>query len=311
MIDSTAVPEVCIEAPAKINLYLHVVGRRDSGYHDLDSLVMFATEADSLTIAARPGAETPSLHIDGPFAASLAAEPPAGNLVIKAALALAALLGRPPAVAITLTKRLPIASGIGGGSADAAACLIALCRLWGADAGAPDLFALAARLGADVPVCLEGRAAYFAGIGDILSPAPPLPDCPALLVNPGVAVPTPAVFRNRAPLYSWPARLTQPPASVAALADALSQRRNDLTEAAILVAPVIAEVLAALAATDDCLLARLSGSGATCFALYPDDAAAGRAAAALAAPHPDWWVRPCRLVAKTAGRQPGGVWPPL
>ena len=301
MTDSAATAEIRIAAPAKINLYLHVVGRRDNGYHDLDSLVMFATEGDSLAISARPGAEAPELVIDGPFAGALAAEPPAGNLVVKAALALAAHLGRSPGVRIVLTKRLPIASGIGGGSADAAACLRALCRLWGVAADTPELFALAAGLGADVPVCLDGRAAYFGGIGEILDPAPPLPDCPALLVNPGVAVPTPAVFRNRAPIYSWPARLPQAPADIAGLADALSSRRNDLTEAAIAVAPVIAEVLGALEDSEGCLLARLSGSGATCFALYPDDAAAAAAATALSAARPGWWVRPCRLVSATSG----------
>lgn len=301
MTDSPAPTEVRISAPAKINLYLHVIGRRDTGYHDLDSLVMFATEGDSLTVAPLPGADGPRLTVDGPFAASLAAEPPAGNLVVKAALALAKHLGRPPAVAITLTKRLPIASGIGGGSADAAACLTALCRLWGVAADTPELFALAAGLGADVPVCLDGRAAYFGGIGDILDEAPPLPDCPALLVNPGVPVPTPAVFRNRPALYSWPARLTRAPTGIEDLADLLSRRRNDLTEAAIEVAPVIAEVLEALEDTERCLLARLSGSGATCFALYPDDQAAATAAAALAAARPDWWVRPCRLVSERAG----------
>ncbi len=291
----TAAAEIRIEAPAKINLYLHVVGRRDTGYHDLDSLVMFATEGDTLTVSALPSGDAPVLRIDGPFAGALAAEPPAGNLVVKAALALAAQLGRSPALAITLTKRLPIASGIGGGSADAAACLRALCRLWGRSATDPALFALAAGLGADVPVCLDGRAAYFGGIGDILAPAPILPDCPALLVNPGVPVPTPAVFRNRAPAYTPPARLEGSPADVAALAEALSRRRNDLTDAAISVAPEIATVLGELEKTDDCLLARLSGSGATCFALFPDDAAAA-AARALAAIHPGWWVRPCRLV---------------
>ncbi len=298
MTASTVPSVVRAEAPAKINLYLHVVGRRDTGYHDLDSLVMFATEGDSLSVAPLAAGETPTLTIDGPFAASLAAEPREGNLVVKAARALAAHLGRPPAVAIALTKRLPIASGIGGGSADAAACLVALCTLWGADARSPELFAIAAALGADVPVCLDGRAAYFGGVGDILDPAPHLPDCPALLVNPGVPVPTPAVFRNREPVYSWPARLAQPPATVADLADALAQRRNDLTEAAIAVAPVIAGVLKALNKTENRLLARLSGSGATCFALYPSDDDAAKAGRTLAAEHPDWWVRPCRLVSQ-------------
>ena len=299
MTDRSDAPGVRIAAPAKINLYLHVVGRRDNGFHELDSLVMFATEGDILALAPLPDGDTPELVIDGPFAGALAGEPPAGNLVIRAALALAEHLGRRPAVRITLTKNLPIASGIGGGSADAAACLRGLGRRWNAPPDDPALFALAARLGADVPVCLDGRAAYFGGIGDILDPAPPLPDCPALLVNPGVPVPTPAVFRNRDPVYARPARLEETPASVAALAETLGRRHNGLADAAIKVAPVIAEVLAALESSERCLLARLSGSGATCFALYPDDGAAAAAAATLAAAHPGWWVRPCRLVSET------------
>ncbi len=295
----SATDEIRLAAPAKINLYLHVVGRRATGYHDLDSLVMFATEGDVLTVRALPAGEALRLSLDGPFADALLNEPMANNLVVRAALAMAGQLGRSPALAITLTKRLPIASGIGGGSADAAACLRALCRLWHHPEHAPELLALAAGLGADLPVCLKGRAAYFGGIGDRLDPAPLLPDCPAVLVNPGVQVPTPTVFRNRAQIYTAPARLETPPTDVAALAEALSWRRNDLTEAAIAVAPVIATVLRELEATEHCLLARLSGSGATCFALFPDTAAAASAARALAAAYPGWWVRPCQLVSQT------------
>jgi 4-diphosphocytidyl-2-C-methyl-D-erythritol kinase len=286
-------------APAKINLYLHVVGRRANGYHELDSLVMFADVGDQLTVAAAPDGRGPTLAIEGRFAAALAGEPPDGNLVIKAARALAERRGRSPSLAMTLTKELPVASGIGGGSADAAACLRALTRLWQEPAETPDLFTLAADLGADIPVCLAGRAAYFGGIGEIIDPAPPLPVCPAVLVNPGVPVPTPSVFRARSGPFSVPFRLTTPPTSVAALAAALSERRNDLTAPAIAVAPVIASVLVALAATRGCLLPRLSGSGATCFALYPDSETAAAAAAALSAEHPTWWVRPCRLVGNT------------
>ncbi len=283
-------------APAKINLYLHVLGRRPDGYHELDSLVMFADIGDTLAVSDAPDRDGPGLTLDGPFAAALNGESPASNLVVRAAQALANLLGRVPAVAITLTKRLPIASGIGGGSADAAACLHALARLWHLTADDPALVTLAATLGADVPVCLAGRPAYFGGIGDRLDPAPPLPDCPALLVNPGVPVPTPTVFRARSGPFSSPARFTGVPSSVQALAAELALRHNDLTQPAISVAPVIAEVLAELDASDGCLLARLSGSGATCFALFPDQDAVARAGASIAAAHPHWWVQPCRLV---------------
>ena len=183
-----------------------MLGRRPDGYHELDSLVAFADVADTVTV--RP-AESLSLTIDGPFAASLAAEPASDNLVTRAARLLAESAGRPdPAVAITLTKRLPVASGIGGGSADAAATLRALARLWGLGAGHPSLGRLAARLGADVPVCLTGRPAYFGGIGDIVDPAPSLPSCAVVLVNPGIPLSTPAVFKVRSGPFSTAARLT-------------------------------------------------------------------------------------------------------
>lgn len=280
-------------APAKINLYLHVLGRRADGYHRLDSLVMFADVADTVTVA--PGGSL-RFSVDGPFAAPLAAEPADANLVVRAAKALAEAVGRPADVDLTLTKRLPVASGIGGGSADAAACLRALARLWEVAPDDARLLAVAARLGADVPVCLKGQAAFFGGIGDVLDPAPALPDCPAVLVNPGVPLSTPAVFRARqGGVFSAPGRFTGAPADPAALAALLGERRNDLTEAAISLAPVVADALAALAGTAGCRLARLSGSGATCFGLFATADDAARAARALADGHADWWVRACRL----------------
>jgi 4-diphosphocytidyl-2-C-methyl-D-erythritol kinase len=289
-------PHTHLLAPAKINLYLHVLGRQANGYHALDSLVMFADIGDTLAVQAAPDRDTPELVLDGPFAAALANEPPARNLVVRAALALATLAGQPPAITITLIKRLPVASGIGGGSADAAACLLALARLWGLPDDHPSLPPLAATLGADVPVCLASQAAYFGGIGDRLDSAPPLPDCPTVLINPGLPLPTPAVFRARSGPFSSAARLSAPPNGVRAFAAELAERRNDLTDAAISIAPVISDVLADLQASPDCLLARLSGSGATCFGLYPDADAAARAGAALLSAHPDWWVKPCRLI---------------
>ena len=295
MFASVSRQAVAMAAPAKINLYLHVTGRRADGYHELDSLVMFASVGDALTVTETPGGGRPTLTLDGPFAGVLKDEAPESNLVIRAVNALADHLGRAPEVAVTLTKGLPVASGIGGGSADAAACLRALATLWSVPLNDPALIGLAAGLGADVPVCLTSCAAYFGGIGERLDAAPLLPACPALLVNPGVAVPTPAVFRARTGPFSAAARLDRPPESVQALAAVLAARRNDLTEAAIAVASEIAAVLAALDASRDVLLSRLSGSGATCFALYPDDQAAAFAGAALSAAHPEWWVRACRL----------------
>lgn len=305
-------------APAKLNLYLHVTGRRADGYHALDSLVAFAEFGDS--IALTPGAVRvtlrgadlppagPRLAIAGPFGPALMGENPADNLVMRAAHALAARLGREADVMIALTKALPVASGIGGGSADAAACLRALARLWGVPADDPALFAVAAGLGADVPVCVAGRSCYFGGIGDVLDEATELPDTHVVLVNPNVPVPTPAVFKAMAAArarngtgFSAPARFTRAPADAADLAALLLERTNDLTAPALTVAPVIAEVLAALERSPGCLLPRLSGSGATCFGLYATAAAADSAAKAIAAAEPGWWVKPTRLLPTPLG----------
>lgn len=299
-------------APAKLNLYLHVTGRRADGYHELDSLVAFAELGD--TIALTPGAARvalrgadlppagPRLAIAGPFGPVLMGENPAGNLVMRAAHALAARLGRQADVMIALTKALPVASGIGGGSADAAACLRALARLWGVQADDSALFAVAAGLGADVPVCVAGRSCYFGGIGDVLDEAPDLPETHVVLVNPNQPVPTPAVFKAMAAAraesgapFSTPARFTRKPADAADLAALLRERTNDLTAPALTVAPVIAEVLSALERSAGCLLPRLSGSGATCFGLYATAREAESAAKAIAAAEPGWWVKPTRL----------------
>ncbi len=299
-------------APAKLNLYLHVTGRRADGYHELDSLVAFAEFGDSIALtpsAARValrGADLPPagprLAIAGPFGPALMGENPANNLVMRAAHALAARLGREADMMIALTKALPVASGIGGGSADAAACLRALARLWGVPPDDPALFAVAAGLGADVPVCVAGRSCYFGGIGDVLAEAPELPETHVVLVNPNVPVPTPAVFKAMAATrarsgagFTAPARFTRKPADAADLATLLLERTNDLTAPALTVAPVIADVLTALERSAGCLLPRLSGSGATCFGLYATAAAAEAAAKAIAATAPGWWVKPTRL----------------
>ena len=178
-------------APAKVNLYLHVTGRRPDGYHLLDSLIVFADLCDTVTAAP---AERLSLTLAGPFADALDG---ADNLVSRAARALAAHAGRPPRATLRLVKHVPVAAGLGGGSSDAAAALRALIRLWGLSIEADELARLALELGADVPVCLAGHACFVGGIGDALTPAPALPSAPILLVNPGVAVPTTEVFAAR------------------------------------------------------------------------------------------------------------------
>lgn len=262
-------------APAKVNLYLHVTGRRADGYHLLDSLAVFPPVGDLLR-AAR--AEALSLTIDGTFGGGLAAE--ADNLVLRAARALDGSVG----ARIELEKHLPVASGIGGGSADAAAALRLLCRLWGLP---PAAASIALTLGADVPVCLASRPARMGGVGEALTPAPELPSAGLVLVNPGVSLATADVFRARAGRFSAPAALPATWADAAAMAGDLARLRNDLEPPAIALHPVIGMVLAALADVPGCLLARMSGSGATCFGLFPDAASAEAAARALA--RPGWW----------------------
>jgi len=266
-------------APAKVNLYLRILGRRADGYHLLDSLAIFAGVGDALHVA--PAAAL-SLGLTGPEAAALEAE--VDNLVLRAARALAAAAGVTQGAAIALEKRLPVASGMGGGSADAAAALRALRRLWGVQG--IDLAAIAVGLGADVPVCLDCQPMRMQGIGEVLSPAPDLPPYGLLLANPRLAVATPAVFRARQGGFSPPITLPSRLVGAAALADWLRPLGNDLQDAAIGLCPPIAEVLSAIAAQPGCLLARMSGSGATCLGLFPDETTAKAAAAALPA---EWW----------------------
>ena len=280
-------------APAKVNLYLHILGRRPDGYHLLDSLVVFAACGDRIEVAA---AERLQLTVDGPFAADV----PAGedNLVLRAARALAKELGRPAAAAIRLAKSLPVASGIGGGSADAAATLRALLRLWRVRIEGERLQRLALALGADVPMCLAGRPAFVGGVGERIDPAPELPPFALLLVNPRVALPTAKVFAQRVGVFSQSARFDgERPTDARALGRMLSERRNDLSAAATAIAPTVSTVLDTLAATPGVLLSRMSGSGATCFGLCETPAVATAAAGALAARHPDWWMEAASVAA--------------
>lgn len=275
-------------AKAKTNLALHVVGRRDDGYHELDSLVVFAAIGDTLEISrAAPGVGR--LVIDGPFAAGLGTGD--DNLVLKALAAFEADITPLPDVALRLTKRLPIASGIGGGSADAAATLRLAARYAGLAADDARLWALAARLGADVPMCLASRPLRAEGIGERLTPWPEAPRLSLLLVNPGVGVSTPAVFRRLARRDGTPLPALPPQPTADALAAFLrAETRNDLEAPAIEEAPVIAEALERIRATDGCRLARMSGSGATVFGIFSNMEAADRAAQQIAAERPEWWV---------------------
>ncbi len=259
---------------AKVNLYLHVTGRRADGYHLLDSLAVFPAAGDWLK-AERSDVLT--LAVDGPFAAALEG---GDNLVLRAARALDQARG----AALRLTKNLPVASGIGGGSADAAAALRLLSRLW--ECPVPEGAALA--LGADVPVCLGSRPARMQGVGEVLLAAPRIPRFGMVLVNPGVPVATPSVFKARQGGFSAPAELPEAWNSTETMARDLAALRNDLEAPAIGLCPPIGEVLAAIRSTPGCLLARMSGSGATCFGIYATFDEAIAAEALLA--RPGWWV---------------------
>jgi len=265
-------------APAKINLTLHVTGQRADGYHLLDSLVIFADAGDILGFAP---AEDLSLAVTGPRAEGVPAD--GRNLVLKAA----ALFEETRGAVITLDKRLPAAAGIGGGSSDAAAALRGLARLW--DRALPGDAAVLS-LGADVPVCLTPRPVRMRSVGEEITEAPVLPDMALVLVNPGVEVSTPAVFGALTRKDNPP--MPEPPgwADAAGLAHWLAGQRNDLEPPARALAPVIDTVLEALAASPGCLIARMSGSGATCFGIYATRAEAENAAQILAGAAPGWWV---------------------
>ncbi|MFH1807091.1 MAG: 4-(cytidine 5'-diphospho)-2-C-methyl-D-erythritol kinase [Pseudomonadota bacterium] len=283
-------------APAKLNLFLHVTGQRDDGYHLLDSLVCFASVGDRLEGRLRDDGDI-TCTLTGPMANALGADglgdlAPEDNLVMRAARLLQDHYNVTAGADLRLHKTLPVASGIGGGSADAAAALRLLCRLWKIEPDPLDLGRMALVLGADVPVCLVGGTVLMQGIGEILHPVPPLPDFPIVLVNPGTAVSTPKIFAARAgeftdnDLWDRHARFD----TIEDLVTALQDCRNDLTYAAIGLSPEICDVIAALGAEEGCLLARMSGSGATCFGLYGTPDAAQKAAKILHEAHPDWWV---------------------
>ena len=285
-------------APAKINLYLHVTGRRRDGYHLLDSLLIFANLGDHIDVME---SEHLSLEIIGPFAQGLSTGK--DNLVLRAARSLADSAGIEPRAAIRLTKNLPVASGIGGGSADGAAALRALVRHWRLTPAHDNLQRLALSLGADVPACLTSQSCYIGGIGEELAPAPELPPVSLVLVNPGVAVSTPEVFQARAAPFSQNARLeTDPeiaPKTAAGLAHLLSLRQNDLTDPAMKLMPAVADALRTLTISDGVLLARMSGSGATCFGLFANMETAAAAAYRLQKERPNWWVQ----IASTLGTE--------
>lgn len=264
-------------APAKINLALHVTGRREDGYHLIDSIVVFVGIGDRLVARAATGT---TLRIDGPLSYGVPTGPE--NLVLRAA----ALFAPPVPAALHLTKMLPAAAGIGGGSSDAATCLRLLAELGGRALPQPDAVL---SLGADLPACLAGHPLRMTGIGERLAPLAPLPPLWAVLVNPGVAVETGAVYRGLA-RRDGRGVMPQPAGGTAdGTLDWLRCLRNDLQPPALVLAPVIGDVLGAIGACEGCALARMSGSGATCFGLFTDAEAARLAAERICAAQPRWW----------------------
>ena len=282
-------------APAKINLHLHVTGRRADGFHNLDSLVAFADIVDVLFFEK---SRNFTFSVDGQFAGSfmgteLDTSPQSKNLVVKAAWAISNLLARELNVEITLQKNLPLGSGLGGGSADAAACLWGLCQYWGVTLPPSHLASLAAQLGSDVPVCLNMETVIMRGTGDQLSAAPAFPELPVLLVWPGRPVATKDVFTTLGlKTFSSDASFPENFDTVPALCDYLAREtRNDLAERAGQILPAMQSALHEISIRPGCGLARISGSGSTCFGIFNSQDQCQNAAEKIAAQNPGWWIR--------------------
>jgi len=271
-------------APAKVNLYLHVLGRRADGYHEIDSLFVFCDLGDWVDV--RP-ADDLALEVDGPFAKDISSE----NIVLQAAAELREVCKIHQGAAIRLSKLLPVAAGLGGGSSDAAAAIRGLCELWNLDPTAHEVVALASRLGSDVPACLVAQSVIVGGTGSRVIARPALPVLTLVIINPGVAVATAEVYRRSVIVGQNAPRSTEPPAELPTLIPWLAARSNHLTGAARAIAPEIDQVLTFLESQSGCLLARLSGSGATCFGVFGDPAAATAAVSEATYEHPKWWAR--------------------
>jgi 4-diphosphocytidyl-2-C-methyl-D-erythritol kinase len=286
-----------IFSPAKINLYLHVTGRRDDGYHELDSMVVFADIGDDITIEP---ADSFSFHINGPFSDSFDAKakdasPHSSNLVVRAVWELSRTLKKNTNFKITLTKNLPIASGIGGGSSNAAAMLWGLLDYWKVSNYPDGLEQLMLELGADVPACFHCAPCRMTGIGEILEPAPEMTEIPVLLINPNEPCPTEKVFKrftkfNKAD-FKTPMELPGHLDHYDDLTLFLKNKSNDLTQSAIELCPTVIDVLDILNTQSGCEFAQLSGSGATCFGLFEHYDHAKIAARSIVESHPDWWVK--------------------
>ncbi len=285
--------QITIAAPAKINLFLHVVGRRADGYHLLDSLVAFADYGDVIEVEQSPDI---SLEITGEYAAKLALCPKENNLVWKAAAAFQKYSLKPVGAKITLTKNLPVASGIGGGSADAAAAIIALKKLWELDITEQELSKIAVSLGSDVPVCLYGKPAIMRGVGEEITPLVLQGNAYIVLINPNLPLDTAEIFREFARGgYNYSAPVLAYGNNWHDYKDEFGFK-NDLELVARAKLPIITEILMEIADTEGCFIARMSGSGATCFGLYNDGIAAQKAAGKLKVKFPQAWCVSAKIL---------------
>ncbi len=280
-------------APAKINLYLHLTGKRGDGYHLLDSLVGFANIADQLIIEPAPRF---SFSVQGPYARSFSAKDldpsiNSHNLVVRAAKALAQETGNRPDFKITLTKNIPLESGLGGGSSDAATCLWALMKAWNIPHNAPFLDGLMLKLGADVPVCLKCQPTFMRGIGETLSPAGEIPEIPVLLIWPGKGHSTQTVFKQYASPFTPPIEQPNSFKETKDLINFLQTTENDLYAPACCLTPEISEMMALINEQNNVLLSRMSGSGTSAYALFEDEEQALNAAENILRTKPHWWVK--------------------
>lgn len=281
-----------IFAAAKINLFLHVTGRRKNGYRKLDSLVSFADIGDKIHIEA---ANNFSFHITGPFAhqfsdAEKASHTDSKNLVVRAARMLSQITNNPLKCKITLEKKLPLSAGIGGGSSDAAATIWGLQRLWDIPQSPEFLLPFLTQLGADVPVCYHAKSCVMQSIGDIILPAPTMPEIPILLINPMLPCSTENVFMHHNDTYKSPITLPEHINTVFDLVDLLNTTSNDLYPPALNAVPEVANVITAMNGQNKTLLSRMSGSGATCFGIYETIDHAQQAQAIITKENPDWWL---------------------
>lgn len=289
--------EITLRAPAKVNLYLHITGKREDGYHLVDSLVSFTDFGDQVTVSE---ADELTLTASGHYADGMPMDD--SNLVLRMARSLQEEAGITKGAKIHIDKEIPVSAGVGGGSTDAAAAANALVKLWGVDIPLQRLCEIGFKLGVDMPVCLNRKTVFVDGLGEQMTAAEPIPENGLLLVNPRVTLSTPSVFARRKGGFSPTDDFIGTRAKDAKhLAKLLADRENDLTDPASALVPVVREVIREIGNLDGCLLSRMSGSGATCWGLFETEAAAAAAMEQLKSRQPDWWMRVSHLTSDAEG----------